>query len=419
MRLISYILILVSVFLSIPYPSYAQDASPTPEPTATQSSSSSDNTQKSDLENRKRELEEKLKTVSKQKDSLSSQIEYMDTQVYLTEVKVQQTEVQIEKKEKEIDSLTNRIDGLDKSLNNLSHTLIDRVVDGYKQRRVSMFEYLLDSDNANEFLGQVKYQRTAQENNQRLLFQVQQAKSNFQDQKDLREKKKEELAAQKDTLSTLRGELLTQQEGKRQLLEVTKNDESAYKRQIDEINRQIASFKSFVATTGVGTIGANALGSGEGGWYMSQRDSRWAGQRMGDSGESILDVGCFITSIAMVMKFYGQDWTPSSIASQAKYFYGGSGSACFPTSNPTAYACHPSNFNGSWGGKNYKNISYGEISSYLGRNVPVIAGVRGGSHYIVLKKMDGSEYIMNDPIYGPDLKVSTHYSLSGPYGVFE
>ena len=418
MRVISYLLLLVSVFISIPYTLYGQDATSTPSPAPT-SSESSNSSSKSDLENRKKELEEKLQQASKQKDTLSSQIEYMDTQVYLTEVKVEQTESQIEDKTKEIDSLTTRIDGLDKSLDNLSETLIDRVVDGYKQRRVSMFEYFLDSENANEFLGRVKYQKTAQENNQRLLFQVQQTKSKFKDMKDLKEKKKEELANQKEELSGLRQELLAQQESKEQLLAVTKNDETAYRRQIDEINRQISQFKSFVATTGVGTIGANSLGTGDGGWYMSQRDSRWAGQRMGDSGESVLDVGCFITSIAMVMKFYGQDYTPATIASQAKYFYGGSSSACFPTSNPTAYACHPSGFNGSWGGKSYKNISYDQIPSYLSRNVPVISGVRGGSHYIVLKKMDGSEYIMNDPIYGPDLKVSQYYSLSGPYGVFE
>lgn len=417
MRLISCFLILISLFTSLTYPLYAQDTTPTPEPTKTETNASGSS--KSDLENRKKELESKLQQVSKQKDTLASQIEYMDTQVYLTELKVEQTETEIVKKEKEIESLTDKIEGLDDSLNGLSETLIDRVVEGYKQRRVSVVDYLLDSANANEFIGRIKYHKTADETNRKLLFQVQQTKSNFQDQKTLREKKIKELGEQKATLSALSTELAAQQEQKKQLLAVTKNDEASYRRQIDDINRQISQFKSFVATTGVGTVGAGALGTGEGGWYMSQRDSRWAGMRMGDSGESVLDVGCFITSIAMVMKFYGYDWTPATIASQPKYFAGGSASACFPTSNPTAYACHPSNFNGSWNGKNYKNITYADIPSYLNRNVPVISGVRGGSHYIVLKKMEGSEYIMNDPIYGPDLKVSAYYSLSGPYGVFE
>ena len=80
----------------------------------------------------------------------------------------------------------------------------------------------------------------------------------------------------------------------------------------------------------------------------------------------------------------------------------------------------PSTFNGSWpNGKSYKNIAYAQLGDYLDRGIPVIAGVRGSSHYVVLKKKDGSEFIMNDPIYGPDKKVSDYYSLSGPYGVFE
>lgn len=402
-------LVLLTIILFPLVPVLAEET-PTPEPTSSSSSSSSSSSgSKADLEAKKREYEAKLKQLSQQKNTLSSQIDYMDTQIYLTELKTQQTEEKIEATEKEIDSLSTRIDGLDSSLDNLSKTLLNRVVSGYKERRISVFEYLLDSENANDFFGKVKYQKTAQENNQKLLFQVQQTKSNFQEMKDIKEKKKEELAKLKDTLALQKEDLIDQQASKQRLLNVTRSDESTYQSLLAEANRQIASFKTFVASTGVGTIAAGSLGTGEGGWYLSQRDSRWAGVRMGSSPESILDVGCFITSISMVMRFYGYDYNPTMIANDSKYFLGNS-----------AYLYIPSTFNGSWpGGKTYRNISYGQIADYLGRNVPVIAGVRGGGHYVVLKKTSGDEFIMNDPIYGPDIKVSEHYSLSGPYGVFE
>lgn len=382
---------------------FAQTNTPSPEP----STSSSNNDGKEELERKKREYEAKLNQLQKQSNTLSSQIEYMDTQVYLTELRAQETEQKIETTEKEIDTLGNRIEGLDSSLDSLSRALIDRVVDGYKQRQVSVFELLLDSQNANDLIGRVKYVKTAQENNQKLLIQVQQTKSNFQEQKKLREKKQDELASLKDILSNQREELIAQQEQKRQLLSVTQSDEATYKRLIDEANRQIASYKSFVASTGVNVVPAGSLGTGEGGWYLSQRDSRWASNRMGDSSESILDVGCFITSISMVFRFYGYDMTPVTLASDPKYF--------LPRS---AYMYIPSNF--GWpGGKTYRNVSYSDLKTYLNNGTPVIAGVRGSSHYIVLKKVDGDDFIMNDPIYGPDLKVSDHYSLSGPYGVFQ
>lgn len=416
MRYIS-LFIFIAFFCSISVVSYAEDTTPTRAPEQSNSDDSSEDSsstsgnssQLQEWEAKKKEAQRKLDEIIKQKNTLSSQIDYMDTQIYLTELRTEEMQLRIEKTEKEIDTLENRIDGLDSSLDGLSRTLLDRVADTYKQRNVSLIEYVLDSGNANDFFGKVKYRKTAQENNQKLLFQVQQTKSNFQDQRTLRERKIQELASLQDQLASEKVNLEQQQDQKTQLLSATQNDESTYRNLIAEAERQIAGFKTFVQSTGVGLIPAGSLGTGEGGWYLSQRDSRWASNFMGGSSETILDVGCFITSISMVFRSYGYDMTPPVLASNQSFF--------LPRS---AYMYIPSRFNGSWpGGKNYKNIGSGEIAGYLERGVPVIAGVRGASHYIVLKKANGSDYVMNDPIYGPDLNVSDYYSLSGPFGVFE
>lgn len=415
-KLLSISLVFLILFFSS-YSVLGQDESSelTPEPTRSASeTSSSSSSDKASWEEKKRDAERKLEETLKQKNTLSSQIEYMDTQIYLTELKTEQTQVKIDETQEEIDTLGNRIEGLDSSLDDLSRTLLNRVADNYKQRSVSLIEYLLDSQNANDFFGKMKYQKTAQENNQKLLFQVQQTKSNFQEQKKLRERKKEELASLQETLQLQQTELNRQQESKEQLLAVTQSDEATYRNLIAEAERQIASFKSFVVSSGVNTISAGALGTGEGGWYLSQRDERWAGVTMGSSSETVLNVGCFITSIAMVFRSYGYDMTPVTLANNTSLFV-----------PRTAYTYHPSRFNGGWpGGKNYKNITAGEVASYINRGVPVIANVYasaaiGGEHYIVLKKVDGNSYIMNDPIYGPDKRVSDYYTLKGIYGVFE
>ena len=122
----------------------------------------------------------------------------------------------------------------------------------------------------------------------------------------------------------------------------------------------------------------------------------------------------------MVLKSYGQDVNPTFFASNAKYFYWGSSSGCFPTFYATAYACVPNTFNGSWpGGLRYHEISSGEIDGYLERGIPVITSVRNQGHYVVLKKKVDGDYIMNDPVYGPALKLSEYYSLSGRYAGVE
>ena len=385
----------------------AEDPTPTQTPSPTPGSDNS--AQKGEIEKKIKEYETKLNETRSQKNTLSSQIQYMDTQINLNELKVTETERKIKTTEKEIETLNTKIDGLDISLDKYSESMLERIKADYKSRQASLFDIVLDSTNASRLVNRMKYYELARESNQKILLQVQEAKITYEKQKDLREKKVEELAKLTEQLEAQKKSITSQQAEKKVLLQQTQNDENTYAKLLEDARRQLAAFRTFVQSTGLGVIGANALGTGDGGWYLSQRDERWAMTTMGTSNETILDVGCFITSISMVMRKDGVDFNPSNIANNSKYFLPG-----------TAYMYLPAAFNGSWpNGKNYKNISYGQISDYLDRGVPVIAGVRGSSHYIVLKKKDGSDFIMNDPIYGPDKNVSDYYSLSGPYGVFE
>lgn len=397
-------MLFVLIFMSVSSPIIAEDPTPTPTP-----EQKVDENAKNELQKKIDEYERKLSEARSQKNTLASQIEYMDTQIYITGLKTQETTEKIKTTKYEIDTLDDWIGDLDTSLDQLSKTMLGRIIAGYKTRQATVIDIIFDSSSASDLVNKLKYYEVARDSNKKVLLEVQEAKLNYEEQKKLREKKKDELDKLKETLVAQEADLKLQQDAKRNLLQVTQNDENNYSRLLEEAKRQIAAYKSFVQTTGVSVISADGLGKGEGGWYLSQRDERWAGTRMGSSNESVLDVGCFITSISMVMRFYGADYTPLNIANSSQYFLPGS-----------AYMYIPSTFNGSWpNGKNYKNISYGDVSSYVERGVPVIAGVRGSSHYVVLKKLDGGEFIMNDPIYGPDLKVSEYYSLSGPYGVFE
>lgn len=404
---LSIIFILVYFIFNISV--LAQSTTPEAELSPTKSPQNTDE-EKSALEQKIQEYTNKLNDARSQKNTLSSQINYMDTQIYVTDLKIDQTEDKISDLEREINVLGTRITNLDSSLDQLSEALIMRTVAGYKNRNINILDILLDSNNVSMLVNKLKYYQIERERNQKALLQVQEAKINFEEQKDLREKKAEQLSSLQDELQDQQTSLNDTKQSKKVLLNATQNDETKYAALLAEAKRQIAAFRSFVKTTGVGAISADGLGTGEGGWYLSQRDSRWASSSMGSSNESVLDVGCLITSISMVMRRDGVGgFTPANIASNSDYFLPG-----------TAYMYKPSTFNGSWpNGKNYRNIGYSEISNYLANGTPVIAGVNGASHYVVLKKDDGGELIMNDPIYGPDKKVSDYYSLTGPYAVFE
>jgi peptidoglycan hydrolase CwlO-like protein len=193
-----------------------------------------------DLQSLINQCEKKVSDLRSQINSLSSQIQYMDTQIYLTTLKIKETEEKIAKTEKEIETLGERIDSLNQSFNYLSKLLLVKIVNGYKTRQISLFTIILDSHNIDDLLNRIKYIKATQENNQKLLIQVQQTKLNFQEQKNLREEKVKELDNLKITLNDQKVLLQKQQQDKKTLLELTKNNEIRYQKLIADAQKELS-----------------------------------------------------------------------------------------------------------------------------------------------------------------------------------
>lgn len=328
-----------------------------------------------------------------------AQLRLINVRYDLSVVQMKQTEQKIESTEKEIEIISRRIDGLDNALDYLSKLLLNKVVAGYKNKSISVFDMLLDSQSANDLISRMKYMKTAQQNNQKLLVQVQETKLNFEEQKTLRDQKKAELDDLKSTLAKQQVDLENQRKKKDEDIAILTRNLAETQRILNIARQQLASFKSFVQTSGASSIiSANSFGNGSDGSYYSQRDERWANQTIGYSSEKILDVGCLLSSVSMVAKKNGQNVTPGDVASDVSRFYGN-----------TAWMSLPWK---SVAGKSY--ASGVDIDQELQNGNYVIVGVggcsNGGSHFVVLTKKDGDDYIMHDPIYGPDLKFSSHYS---------
>lgn len=188
-------------------------------------------------------LEQKLQQLKQAKNTLSSQIQYMDTQIYLTGLQISATEQKIAETEKEINLLGSRIEGLDQSLDYLSKLLIKRVVEGYKKRPFSVFSLILDNKNANDFLNQVKYLKTAQTNNQKLLYTVQETKTNAEEQKKLREETKIKLDKLTEILNYQKQSLDNQKVQKQRLLVDTQSDEKVYQRRLADAQRELSQVR--------------------------------------------------------------------------------------------------------------------------------------------------------------------------------
>lgn len=211
------------------------------------------NSSQSELEKKIEEYQQKLTEIRQEKNTLSSQIQYMDTQIYLTQLRIEDTEKKVIQTQKEIETLGSRIEGLDSSLNYLTKLLLEKVIEGYKQRSLSIIDYLLNTNNAEDFLAKVKYLKTTQNNNQKIVVQVQQAKINFEEQKKLREEKVAQLDNLKAQLDIHNQELNNQKSAKQRLLAETKNSETIYQRLLEQARAEFAAIQGIIAGAGIET----------------------------------------------------------------------------------------------------------------------------------------------------------------------
>lgn len=343
----------------------------------------------------------KVQQKKEQSATLNNEIQYMDNQIALTGLQIQQTEEKIIQVGNEINTLSGRIEGLDNSLDYLSKQLIERVVDGYKKQvNQSMVGLMLDSANAQNLFDRFKYVRTARDNNQRLLVQVQQAKLNFEDQKKLRETKKTQLDELTITLNSQKQSLDSQKIAKQTLLTATQNDERTYQSLLQKAKQELAGFSAFTQSAGGGLT---SFGSGSNGWYYTQRDPAWGDLTLGNSPYPLWQAGCAVTSVAMACKKYGIDISPASIASDvSKFIYGDLLNNQFGCPGRSTI----------WLGAASKDT----VKSYTDQGVPVIvrlvAPSVSGLHFVVLWQSDGDDFKMHDPYYGPDLNFSSRYDWS-------
>lgn len=212
-----------------------------------------DNGNITELEKKISEYQAKLNELNQQKNTLSSQIQFMDTQIYLTTLQIQQTEEKIIETEKEIENLSSKIEGLDDSLSRLLVLFQEKAAETYRTRNVSWFTMFFDAKNAADFINQVKYVKTVQDNNQKLIVQVQQAKLNYEDQKKLREKKKTELDQLTLKLNTQKQSLDLQKVQKQKILAQTQNDERVYQDLLSKAQAEYAAIQGIIAGAGTET----------------------------------------------------------------------------------------------------------------------------------------------------------------------
>lgn len=163
------------------------DTTITPTPTGAQDNE----VKKNELKKIINELEQKSDEAKKKVDSLSSQIEVMDNQIQLTQYRINLVQEQINDTTLDIDTAGKKIKNLEGSLNNVTKVLLSRIVATYQAGEIDPVRILLASSNLQEFLSRENYLKIVQEHDKELLYNTQQAKVDYANQKNTARKQKE------------------------------------------------------------------------------------------------------------------------------------------------------------------------------------------------------------------------------------
>lgn len=194
-----------------------------------------------ELDKKIQEYTVKLEELSQQKKTLASTLNYLETKINLTLTQIDQTEEKLIILKKEIEDLSLKIERLDVSLNEISKMLLSRIMEIYKRSRLNPLYLLFSSEGFSQFLSRLKYLQTVQAHDRSLLYQMEEARYNFDIQKNLKEEKQTEAEELRIQLEGQKNLLSQQKREKETLLEITKNDESRYQNLLAEAQEELRS----------------------------------------------------------------------------------------------------------------------------------------------------------------------------------
>lgn len=195
-------------------------------------------------------LESLLDEVGDRKVTLQSEITKFNTSIAITIAKISQTVGQIRELEEEIKNLSVKIGRLDVSLDQLSEILIERIAETYKKGKTDSLALLLSSNNFSDFIGRYKYLRVIQLHDRKLMIQMETVRTNYADQRTVKEEKQIELETAKRKLESQKIVLAQQKADKENLLKITQNNEKRFQTLLAQARAELVAIRGILAGAG-------------------------------------------------------------------------------------------------------------------------------------------------------------------------
>lgn len=254
-----FVFIIFLLFANFYSPSFTWSQTPTVAPT----SQPQDSDRAKQLQEKIKEFEQKVSDLHGQAKTLSSQIAVMDNQIKLTEYRIDSVKQQLLDLSVDIDTANKKINNLEKDLSGLTHVLISRIVATYKVGSSPSFQVLLASSNISNFFTKLNYLKIAQAHDKKLIYDTQQAKIDYANQKDIFEEKKAKVESLKKELENYTLQLDQEKKSRESLLQVTRNDERKYQDLLAKARAEYEAIQGIVSGLGK-EVESGPVGEGQG-----------------------------------------------------------------------------------------------------------------------------------------------------------
>jgi len=210
----------------------------------------SDDDKLKELNDKIAEYTTKIDEAKGKQKTLASAITLITNQMNLTIAQIAKAEEQVRVLETEIDELSKKIILLDKDLDETVNIMNVRVEETYKRMHMPSIYLLLVSNKFSNFFSNLNYIKTVQAHDKEVLYVMEQARLNYDQQKQLKEKKQEEAEKLRTYLQGQKRMLDQQKAAKQDLLTLTRNDEKKYQDLLAQARAEFEAIQAIIAGRG-------------------------------------------------------------------------------------------------------------------------------------------------------------------------
>lgn len=361
-------------------------------------------------------LQTQLTAKKAEAKTFSDEVAVFDTQIQTIQLQINATQAQIDFQNSQIININGQISDNEAKLAIQRESLKEQLRVIYEESNTSTLELIASSNTFSDFVDRSEYLQTIQAKTKETIGTIKSLKQQLEDNKNNIEKKKQEITSLQQTQLGQKADLDRQRYSKALLLSQAnsqgKSIQSLIASKNTELNNAHYALEHYVPSQNATDNSNNNKSGNQGGGqshissvpYFAQNSGWWAWIGINDanrpSGASpsyMYYLGCKVTSLAMIMKYWGRNVDPGTIAQDSRYFdvwynwdllsWGGVQSASGLTID--------------------KSYNYTKAAQWAQNGKPFIASGRilGGNydHSVVITGVDNSgRWVMNDPWQGPN-----------------